>query len=133
MALPAAVQAEDLMQVYRDAQRYDAVYAAARQTLAAGRERLPQGAAELGAKAAQMDAVLDRTVSSVRRISAELRPLMLDDLGLHDAVAWLTDEFTKHAGIACSLSAPPEPVPPPSPVQVNMSDNTYGTVSFTAQ
>ena len=39
--------AEDLMQVYRDAQRYDAVYAAARQTLAAGRERLPQGRALL--------------------------------------------------------------------------------------
>jgi outer membrane protein len=35
------------MQVYRDAQRYDAVYSAARQTLAAGRERLPQGRALL--------------------------------------------------------------------------------------
>jgi outer membrane protein len=47
MALPSAVQAEDLMQVYRDAQRYDAVYAAARQNLVAGRERLPQGRALL--------------------------------------------------------------------------------------
>jgi outer membrane protein len=47
MVLPLGVQAEDLMQVYRDAQRYDAVYAAARQTLAAGRERLPQGRALL--------------------------------------------------------------------------------------
>ncbi|OGA68074.1 MAG: channel protein TolC [Betaproteobacteria bacterium RIFCSPLOWO2_12_FULL_65_14] len=37
--------AEDLVQVYRDAQRYDAVYAAARHTLDAGRERLPQGRA----------------------------------------------------------------------------------------
>ena len=47
MASPSAVQAEDLVQVYRDAQRYDAVYAAARQNLAAGRERLPQGRALL--------------------------------------------------------------------------------------
>ena len=39
--------AEDLIQVYRDAQRYDAVYAAARHTLEAGRERLPQGRALL--------------------------------------------------------------------------------------
>ena len=38
---------EDLLQVYRDAQRYDAVYAAARHNLAAGRERLPQGRALL--------------------------------------------------------------------------------------
>jgi PAS domain S-box-containing protein len=72
------------------------------------RERLPQGSAELGAKAAQMDAVLDRTVSSVRRIAAELRPLMLDDLGLHDAIAWLTTEFSKHSGIKCRLQAPEE-------------------------
>jgi signal transduction histidine kinase len=74
------------------------------------RERLPPGVAELGAKAAQMDAVLDSTVASVRRISAELRPLMLDDLGLRDAVAWLAAEFSRHSGIECKLSAPPDDV-----------------------
>ena len=45
--IPAMALAEDLVQVYRDAQRYDAVYSAARHTLAAGRERLPQGRALL--------------------------------------------------------------------------------------
>src|SRR5713101_5280616 len=44
-ALPLAAAAEDLVQVYRDAQRYDAQYAAARATLEAGREKLPQGRA----------------------------------------------------------------------------------------
>jgi outer membrane protein len=44
-ALPAA--GENLVQVYRDAQRYDAAYAAARFTLEAGRERLPQARALL--------------------------------------------------------------------------------------
>src|SRR5687767_2043389 len=43
--LPLGAAAEDLVQVYRDAQRYDAVYAAARHALDAGRERLPQGRA----------------------------------------------------------------------------------------
>src|SRR5205085_4871220 len=42
-ALPAA--AEDLMQVYRDAQKYDAVFSGARFALEAGREKLPQGRA----------------------------------------------------------------------------------------
>jgi outer membrane protein len=42
-ALPAL--AEDLMQVYRDAQRYDAVFSAARNSLDAGREKLAQGRA----------------------------------------------------------------------------------------
>ena len=44
-AFPAA--AEDLLQVYRDAQRYDAVYNGARYALEAGRERIPQARALL--------------------------------------------------------------------------------------
>jgi outer membrane protein len=47
LATPLAATAEDLLQVYRDAQSYDAVYAAARNNLVAGRERLPQGRALL--------------------------------------------------------------------------------------
>jgi outer membrane protein len=47
LALPFAAHAEDLLQVYREAQRYDAVYAAARHSVEAGRERLPQGRALL--------------------------------------------------------------------------------------
>jgi outer membrane protein len=43
--LSAGASAEDLVQVYRDAQRYDAVYAGARHAAEAGRERLPQGRA----------------------------------------------------------------------------------------
>jgi len=43
--LPLAAAAEDLFQVYRDAQRYDAAYSSARQSLEAGREKLPQGRA----------------------------------------------------------------------------------------
>jgi outer membrane protein len=58
-AAVSAASAENLVQVYRDAQRYDAVYAAARFTLEAGRERMPQARAlllpalNLGANAQQ--------------------------------------------------------------------------------
>jgi outer membrane protein len=45
LLLPLAAAAEDLFQVYRDAQRYDAAYSAARLALEAGREKLPQGRA----------------------------------------------------------------------------------------
>jgi outer membrane protein len=45
LALPAG--AEDLLEVYRDAQKYDAVYSAARRSLEAGLERLPQARALL--------------------------------------------------------------------------------------
>ena len=46
-AAPLAASAEDLVQVYRDAQRYDAVYSSARYALEAGRERIAQGRALL--------------------------------------------------------------------------------------
>jgi len=71
--------------------------------LGALRERLPQ---ELQPRAAEMSALLDRTVTSTRRISADLRPLMLDDLGLADAAAWLVDDFAKRSGIACRIELP---------------------------
>jgi PAS domain S-box-containing protein len=65
------------------------------------RERLPD--AELAQRAAEMGALLDRTVSATRRIMADLRPMMLDDLGLGDAAAWLVDDFAKRSGIACRI------------------------------
>ena len=78
--------------------------------LGALREQLPPG---LQPRAAEMSALLDRTVTSTRRISADLRPLMLDDLGLADAAAWLVDDFAKHSGIACRIELP-EDFPPVS-------------------
>ena len=51
----------------------------------------------------RMEAVLDRTVAATRRIAADLRPLMLDDLGLIPAIEWLVDEFSKRHGIRCAL------------------------------
>jgi PAS domain S-box-containing protein len=67
------------------------------------RERLP---AELHDKAAEMSAMLDQTVTSTRRISADLRPLMLDDLGLADAAGWLVQDFAKRSRIQCDLRLP---------------------------
>jgi PAS domain S-box-containing protein len=68
------------------------------------RERVAPG--EIAEKAAQMNTVLERTVGSVRRIAADLRPLMLDDLGLADAAAWLVEDFETRSGIHCGLDKP---------------------------
>ncbi|MCW5613126.1 MAG: PAS domain S-box protein [Rubrivivax sp.] len=46
-----------------------------------------------------MLAMLDDTVASLRRIAADLRPLMLDDLGLAAAVEWLAEEATRRLGM----------------------------------
>jgi len=46
-----------------------------------------------------MRRLIDATVASVRRIAADLRPVMLDDLGLIPAVEWLANDFTNRYGI----------------------------------
>ncbi|MGZ5848328.1 MAG: sensor histidine kinase, partial [Ramlibacter sp.] len=43
-----------------------------------------------------------------RRIAADLRPLVLDDLGLVPAIEWLVQNFTSRSGVACTLDADEE-------------------------
>jgi two-component system sensor histidine kinase UhpB len=47
--------------------------------------------------------MVDDTVATVRRIATELRPLMLDDLGLNAAIEWLADSWSRRMGVAVTL------------------------------
>jgi len=58
-------------------------------------------------KLRSMGMLLDRVVSETRRISADLRPLMLDDLGFGAAAEWLVAEFRRRSGVACNLVIDP--------------------------
>lgn len=51
-----------------------------------------------------MDNMLDKTVDAVRRISSDLRPWILDDLGLAAAMEWLAEQFSLRNGVECTLS-----------------------------
>lgn len=51
----------------------------------------------------EMKQQLDGAIASVRRISTELRPIILDDLGFEEAVKWLVSEFTKRTKIPVNL------------------------------
>jgi PAS domain S-box-containing protein len=70
------------------------------------RERLPPGDADAAQRAEQMGRVLDQTVGSTRRISSDLRPLMLDDLGLAEAANWLVGDFASRSGVQCEVRMP---------------------------
>jgi signal transduction histidine kinase len=50
-------------------------------------------------KMKQMAADVDDTIQRVRRISTELRPAILDDLGLVAAIEWQLEQFRKHTRI----------------------------------
>jgi PAS domain S-box-containing protein len=61
--------------------------------------------------AQRMGQALDETVQTVRRLSAELRPGVLDDLGLAAAIDWQAKDFQKRSGVACVLRLPEEDPP----------------------
>ncbi len=50
--------------------------------------------------------LIDQSVESVQKISAKLRPTILDELGLNAAIEWQTEEFEKLTNIKCSLVIP---------------------------
>jgi signal transduction histidine kinase len=52
-----------------------------------------------------MDKLLQRAITSLRRIAADLRPHALDEGGLYYALQTLRQEFTQRHGIACQLDA----------------------------
>jgi two-component system sensor histidine kinase UhpB len=54
---------------------------------------------------AGMLTMLDDTLASVRRLSTDLRPLMLDDLGLTAAIEWLARETSRRMGIDVRLQS----------------------------
>jgi PAS domain S-box-containing protein len=79
------------------------------------RERLGAQAGEIAAKLAGMQGLIDATVTAARRISADLRPLMLDDLGLLAACEWLAARFSERTGIPCELVVAGEGLDLPDP------------------
>jgi signal transduction histidine kinase len=52
-------------------------------------------------KIAPMIKLTDATINTVRRISSELRPSILDDLGLVEAIEWQAQQFQAQTGIIC--------------------------------
>jgi len=57
---------------------------------------------------ASMSKTIDDTMQSVRRITEELRPAILDYLGLPAAIEWEAQEFQKRTEIKCEISLPQE-------------------------
>ncbi len=57
-------------------------------------------------KLVSLTEMLDGTVKTVRRISSELRPSLLDDLGLVAAIDWLLKDFERRSGVTTFFEEP---------------------------
>ncbi len=61
--------------------------------------------AELGAKLVEMSSNAEELITAVRRISSELRPGILDDVGLQAAIEWQSEEVAARAGLEIEVVA----------------------------
>jgi PAS domain S-box-containing protein len=71
--------------------------------LSSCRHNLP---ARMEQKFAGILKLVDETIQAVRRISTELRPAILDAVGLVAAVEWAAGDFAARTGIRCRLDLP---------------------------
>jgi PAS domain S-box-containing protein len=62
---------------------------------------------EASERAASMNRLLVSTMHDVKRIARELRPGILDHLGVIAAMEWQAGEFEKRTGISCTVSFEP--------------------------
>lgn len=65
--------------------------------------RLKEGKATAVSDVDEMRHQMDAAIGSVRRIAAELRPRVLDDLDFREALTWQMQEFFKYSGIQIEL------------------------------
>jgi PAS domain S-box-containing protein len=64
----------------------------------------PDGFKHMSERIDSVLSLIDKTIQTVREISAELRPAILD-LGVTPAIEWQAQEFQKRTGIRCNFSA----------------------------
>lgn len=65
----------------------------------------PDGQAGAREEIDGMVGLVDTTINTVRRIASELRPGVLDDLGLIPAIEWHAQQFQEHTGIVCRFDS----------------------------
>lgn len=74
------------------------------------REQLENKDEALAQKTKDITAQLNSMIKNVRRIATELRPGMLEDLGLAASIEWQAHDFEKRSGIECKLLIPEEEI-----------------------
>jgi signal transduction histidine kinase len=69
-------------------------------------DQLGQKDEALAQKTKDITAQVNSMIKNVRRLATELRPGMLEDLGLTASIEWQAHDFEKRSGIECKLEMP---------------------------
>ncbi len=66
--------------------------------------KLPKNSTSLHEITDSMGKAINSSINTVRKISSDLRPKLLDDLGLQAAIKWHARKLKDHGGIECNTS-----------------------------
>ncbi|WP_396220818.1 sensor histidine kinase, partial [Gemmatimonas sp.] len=80
------------------------VFSAVKMQLEALRPLLTEGASP---RLDRLLSLVDTGIASIRQVTSDLRPTLLDDLGLRPALHSLVTDFTERSGIRATFDAPP--------------------------
>jgi signal transduction histidine kinase/sugar lactone lactonase YvrE len=68
-------------------------------------EQREESATAMHDRIQQMNSLLDQSIQTVRKIAGQLRPALLDELGLVAAMEWQAKEWGARTGISCQYDA----------------------------
>lgn len=71
------------------------------------RDRLPAEPPVLRKRIDRLVQIVDHSVTDLQRIASDLRPMILDELGLVSAIQWLTQNFSERGPLSIELSFEP--------------------------
>lgn len=69
-------------------------------------------------RAGQAMALVDSSITTVQRIATELRPVILDSLGLFAAIEWQVEDFAQRSGLLCRTLIQPGASPPAREISI---------------
>ncbi|HPN10032.1 MAG TPA: PAS domain S-box protein [Syntrophales bacterium] len=73
-------------------------------------KKIPPEHTALIERTQSLSSLIDMTMQTLKRIYMDLRPGMLDHLGLTAAIGWQAEEFQKRTGIHCHVRFAPEEI-----------------------
>jgi len=68
------------------------------------RSLVSEGLAEQSAKVHEIELTANRIIRTVRKIATDLRPGILDELGVAAAIEWMAKDFQNRTGIGCKVA-----------------------------
>jgi len=68
------------------------------------RSLVSDGLAEQSAKVQEIERSANRIIQTVRKIATDLRPGILDELGVAAAIEWMAKDFQNRTGIGCKVT-----------------------------